>query len=310
MPSLLDHQHILALLLSLGRMVVWLLLLAVVFMPLESLFAQRRRKFLGKTLASDIGFYFINGLIPSLLFTPPLVLIAHGAHAVVPSGVYAFVAALPLWARALVGLFVSEIGFYWGHRWAHQIPLLWRFHAVHHNPTEVYFMISARAHPIDNAFIRLCGLIPIAVLGIATPLTPAGGAMSALIVLLLTMWGFLIHANIRWRLGPLEWLIATPRFHHWHHTLPQPRDRNFASMLPCMDWIFGTLHLPQKQWPAAYGIEEKLPPSLGGQLLHAFRSQPSQVGVPQRVEANPQEPARQRRDPAPRGAGDIPIRSL
>jgi len=91
------------------------------------------------------------------------------------------------------------------------------------------------------------------------------------VVLVATMWGFFIHSNLRWRLGPLEWLIATPGFHHWHHTLGEQRDRNFASMLPLMDWIFGTFHLPRKQWPSAYGIEAKLPDSLAGQLVYPLR---------------------------------------
>ena len=190
-------------------------------------------------------------------------------------------------SRALAALVVGEIGFYWGHRWAHEIPFLWRFHSVHHNPTQVYFLISARAHPIDNVFIRLCGLIPIYVLGIATPLTPAGGTVSALLVLVITMWGFLIHANLRWRFGPLEWVIATPAFHHWHHTLTEPRDRNFASMLPCMDWIFGTYYLPRKQWPSAYGIEAKLPASLGGQLVYPLGLQPPQSGLTGSVATDP-----------------------
>jgi sterol desaturase/sphingolipid hydroxylase (fatty acid hydroxylase superfamily) len=150
----------------------------------------------------------------------------------------------------------------------------------------VYFLISARAHPIDNVFTRLCGLIPVYILGLATPLTPAGGMVSALLVLVLTMWGFLIHANVRWRLGPLEWVISTPAFHHWHHTLAEPRDRNFASMLPIMDWIFGTHYLPRNQWPSAYGINEKLPSSLRGQLLHPFSPQPPQLGVPEPVAAD------------------------
>ena len=50
-------------------------------------------------------------------------------------------------------------------------------------PEQVYFLISARAHPIDNVFTRLCGLVPIYILGLATPLTPAGGTVSAVLVL-------------------------------------------------------------------------------------------------------------------------------
>ncbi|MBN9562360.1 MAG: sterol desaturase family protein [Alphaproteobacteria bacterium] len=283
----MDQQHLQAFLLSVVRLSVWLLLLAVVFLPLERLLAVRPRKIFSKGLASDIGFYFISGLVPAVLLTPPLTLVALGVQAIIPPGLHATVAGLPLWARIAGALVVSEIGFYWGHRWAHEIPLLWRFHSIHHHPTEVYFLVSARAHPVDNVFIRLCGLIPVYILGLATPLTPSGGAVSALLVLLFIVWGFLIHANVRWRLGPLEWLISTPGFHHWHHTLPEPRDRNYASMLPCMDWLFGTLHLPHNEWPSAYGIDTKLPDSLAGQLLHPFRAQPSRVAAPESATADP-----------------------
>jgi sterol desaturase/sphingolipid hydroxylase (fatty acid hydroxylase superfamily) len=31
-----------------------------------------------------------------------------------------------------------------------------------------------------------------------------------------TIWSFFIHANLRGRLGPLEWLISTSVFHHLH----------------------------------------------------------------------------------------------
>jgi hypothetical protein len=41
-------------------------------------------------------------------------------------------------------------------------------------------------------------------------------------------------------------------------------------MLPCMDWIFGTLYLP-RHWPTAYGITETLPGSIAGQLLYPLR---------------------------------------
>ena len=113
MSEFLDHQQLHAFLLSTIRLGAWLLLLAVVFLPLERLFALRRRKIVSKSLASDIGFYFISGLVPALLLTPPLALVALGAHAVVPWRVQAAVAGWPIWARALGALVVGEIGFYW-----------------------------------------------------------------------------------------------------------------------------------------------------------------------------------------------------
>ena len=198
------------------------------------------------------------------------------AHAIVPESFQAQVSAWPLWQRIVVGLVIGEIGFYWGHRWAHEIPFLWRFHSVHHSAENIYFLISSRAHPLDNVFIRLCcGLIPAVLLGVASPLAPTGSLVPIVIVLVATTWGFFIHSNLRWRLGPVEWLVATPAFHHWHHTLGEQRDCNFASMLPWIDRVFGTYYLPRGRWPSSYGIDEKLPPTLTGQLVHPFRRRTS-----------------------------------
>ena len=274
MPAFLDHQHLLALLMSVARLGAWLLLLALIFLPLERLFALHPQKFFRKGVAQDLSYFFISGLVPGMLLVVPFSLVAMGAHALVPHSLQAKVAVWPLWQRVVAGLVVGEIGFYWGHRWTHEIPFLWRFHSIHHSAERIYFLISSRAHPIDNVFTRLCGLVPVYILGIATPLTPEGGAVSALLVLAITMWGFFIHANVRWRLGPLEWLIATPAFHHWHHTLGGQRDRNYAPMLPWIDRIFGTYHLPRNQWPSAYGIEAELPATLGRQMLYPLGAQP------------------------------------
>jgi sterol desaturase/sphingolipid hydroxylase (fatty acid hydroxylase superfamily) len=247
--------------------------------PLERLCALHPEKFFRKALARDVGYYFLSGLVPALLLTAPLSFIAYAAHVTVPASFQATIAARPLGERLLAGLVIGEIGFYWGHRWTHEIPFLWRFHVIHHSAEHVYFLTSARAHPIDNVFVRLCGLIPTYILGVASPLTPTGSLVPVAIVLIATVWGFFIHSNIKCRLGPLEWLISTPAFHHWHHTLREPLDRNYASMLPLMDWLFGTFYLPRNQWPSAYGSETKLPKTLSGQLLYPLRRQQASEGT-------------------------------
>lgn len=274
MLHFLDHRHLLAFLIDVARICLWLLILAAIFLPLERLFPLQRQKILRKGIGVDLGYYFLSSLLPGLVLAVPLSFVAMGAHRVIPTSLHAEVAAWPLWLRASAGLVVGEIGFYWGHRWAHEIPLLWRFHSIHHSAEHLDFMVNTRAHPVDLLFVRLCGLIPLYLLGLASPLTASGSLVPVLIVLTATVWGFFIHANLRWRLGPLEWLVSSPAFHHWHHTAPAPRDRNYASKLPWMDRLFGTHHLPRRQWPTSYGIDAELPDTFAGQLAYPLYPQP------------------------------------
>jgi sterol desaturase/sphingolipid hydroxylase (fatty acid hydroxylase superfamily) len=50
-----------------------------------------------------------------------------------------------------------------------------------------------------------------------------------------------LHANLRVSLGRFRGLYATPDFHRWHHSdFPEARDRNFVSIFPWIDRLFGT----------------------------------------------------------------------
>jgi sterol desaturase/sphingolipid hydroxylase (fatty acid hydroxylase superfamily) len=264
---------------SVARAFLWLVVLTLIFVPAERLLALHPRKFLSRALVQDLTYYFISSLVPAMLMSFPLALAAAAGHALVPWHVQVAVAAWPVWLRVLAGVAIGEFGFYWGHRLTHEIPFLWRFHSIHHSPERLYFLLSARAHPFDNVFTRLCGLMPIYVLGVASPLTPQGGLVAALIVLVMTVWGFFIHSNLRMRLGPLEWMLATPAFHHWHHTREDHKDRNYAANLPVVDWLFGTFYLPDK-WPESYGTDTPVDASMAGQLLDPLTLGP--VGPVQR----------------------------
>jgi sterol desaturase/sphingolipid hydroxylase (fatty acid hydroxylase superfamily) len=167
-------------------------------------------------------------------------------------------------------MLVGEVAYYWAHRASHQIPLLWRFHAVHHSAEELDFLVNNRMHPIDMVWSRMIMLTPIFALGLANPLSYRDGLFATVVLATGSIWSYFIHSNIRWRLGPFEWLLTTPGFHHWHHTYGgKRRDCNYASMFPWLDRIFGTHYLP-KEWPERYGIEEPMPHTLAGQFVQPF----------------------------------------
>ena len=246
------HTYLPAYAISVLRLLVWLILLSMIFIPLERRFAVRPGAPRRAAWLPDLGYYFVSSLLPALVLGAPLAMLAVGARQLLPAALPAILAGLPFPARLGLAFVIVEIGFYWGHRLSHVLPVLWRFHAVHHRPEHLYFLVHTHSHPVDLIFTRLCGLLPLYVLGLATP-SVDGSATPVTLILVAAVWGFFIHANLRIRLGPLEWLIASPAFHHWHHSRAEPVNRNFAATLPLLDIVFGTLHLP-RAWPAGYGV--------------------------------------------------------
>ena len=257
---------------SLSALSVWLILLTVIFLPLERLFPLRRARFFRAGFAVDVGYYFLNGIVPGLVLALPLAAAARVSHHVIPLFVTAAFARWPAALRLFAAMTAAEVGLYWGHRWCHEVPLLWRFHAIHHSPDHVDFLVNSRGHPVDFVFTRLCGLVPMYALGMGTPIEGDGSLIPVLVMLIGPAWGFFIHANVRWRFGPLEWLIATPAFHHWHHANDDPSviDKNYAPMWPWIDRLFGTLHLPPDGHPGVFGTDTAVAPDLAGQLLEPF----------------------------------------
>jgi sterol desaturase/sphingolipid hydroxylase (fatty acid hydroxylase superfamily) len=269
------NTHVYPLMMHLLRLSVWLSLLVLIFVPLERIFSLHEEKLLRKGWGADLVYYFLSSVIPTVLLSVPVGFLASVVHWAIPSEVLSATRSMPIWCRILSGLVAGEVGYYWGHRLSHEIPFLWRFHSIHHSAQHLDFMVNTRAHPLDMVFSRFCSLVPIYLLGLGGPpetVTSAGTAVPLAVTLFGTVWGFFIHSNLRCRLGPLEWLVVTPAFHHWHHTLNGPINHNYSSTLPWLDRIFGTHFLPRNAWPDAYGADGTLPNSLAGQLIHPFRS--------------------------------------
>jgi sterol desaturase/sphingolipid hydroxylase (fatty acid hydroxylase superfamily) len=261
-----SHQHLLQFLTNVVRLCLTLAFVTALFAPLEHFFAIRRDRFFYQGWATDLGWFFLNGLLLGFLLGPPSALIAWAVHALLPQAITGAAATLPLWARIVGAMVIGEVGFYWGHRWSHEIPLLWRFHAVHHSAEHIGYLVNTRGHPVDVIFTRLCGLILLYATGFASPVGAHPALIPAIMLFVSAFWSYFIHANVRVRLGVLEEIISTPAFHHWHHTREDHKDHNYSAMVPVMDRIFGTFYLP-KSWPAEYGTNTPIPANLVEQLL-------------------------------------------
>ena len=253
--------------LGLDFFVLNLLLYSAVFIPLERLFALRSSQpVFRRQWPVDLSYFFINSLlveILTILTLKPALILFDWARVGWVSGA---IGSMPLIAQVPALMLVADFTQYWVHRTFHAVPFLWSFHAIHHSAEEMDWLAGSRLHLVDVVITRGLTYVPIFVLGFSE---------SALMVyvFLVAAQATFIHANVRWEFRPVRRLIATPAFHHWHHSAEHDAiDKNFAVHTPLWDLLFGTFYLPNR-WPSAYGLANgrAVPAGWFGQLLHPFR---------------------------------------
>lgn len=241
------------------------LLLCLIFVPLERLFALHQQPVLRHGWQTDTCYFFTGFFIgratAAVIATAMMVALSH----TIPAQFQRAIAAQPIWLQLGEAVLIADLGYYWAHRLLHRVPWLWRFHAVHHGIEVMDWLAAVRVHPIDQIFTKVFQLVPLYLLGFSTPTWTIYALFSAAIA-------FLIHANLKLRLGWLTWILATPQFHHWHHSRDyQTANTNFAAQLPIVDWLFGTLYLPASQMPDSYGTRDRIPNGYLNQLYYPFQ---------------------------------------
>ncbi len=189
---------------------------------------------------------------------------------------------LPFWSQVIIVFVVGDFLSYWQHRLFHTSPL-WPIHAVHHSSASLDWLSATRFHPLNEIGAQLVYV---------TPLIAVGFSPYAFVVLapFTATYAVLLHANIRLSFGPFRHVLASPKFHRWHHTLArEAQDKNFAGFLPVWDVIFGTFHHPKGQAPESFGVKEAVPDDFLGQLLYPISSG-SQSGPAPARDARSQTP--------------------
>ena len=178
----------------------------------------------------------------------------------------------PLWLQGIEVFVIGDFLGYWQHRLFHA-RALWPFHAVHHSSTELDWLSSVRLHPINDIGAKLIVAVPLIALGFN--LTPV-----AFYAPVTTFYAIMVHANVRWDLGPFRAVFTSPAFHRWHHTkADEGLNKNFAGAFPLWDILFGTYYMPHRQ-PTVFGIDDAMPAGFVGQMLQPFRRKSPAAAAP------------------------------
>lgn len=143
----------------------------------------------------------------------------------------------PVAAQVVLALLLSELAGYALHRAQHTVPWLWRFHRVHHGSTRLYFLNTARNHPVDALMSGALTALPVALAGPGAEVLLLVGAFSVAHALLQ-------HSNIDLRLGPLNRLLSGPEAHRWHHSTDPAEALNYGQIFLIYDSLLGTFFRP------------------------------------------------------------------
>ena len=178
-------------------------------------------------------------------------------------------------AIVTLSVLLLDMLIYWQHRLFHTVPMLWRFHKMHHADSHVDTTTGLRFHPVEIAMSLGIKAAAVVILGV-----PA----IAIVIFEVALNGFALfnHANIRL---PQKWddriglVLITQRLHRIHHSQAKSEsnsnygfsvswwDRLFNSFTPRAKQSDETLSIGQQDVPA---VKENA--SIRALLLQPFKS--------------------------------------
>ncbi len=202
---------------------------------------------------------------------------------------------LPVWlcaTIAMLALFLAYEFAYWFDHWLmHRVPLLWRFHKVHHQAESLSLLTNSRVHPVETILFFNIQALVLGLAGAALEqLLGAGvspwslGGTNLLIMLAAIFITHLQHSHLWVGFGP-HWgrILLGPAHHQIHHSSdPVHFDCNLGSSLALFDRLFGTFHMPQaKRERLRFGVDDGEPDPHGvrAALFAPFLPDPRPSGI-------------------------------
>jgi sterol desaturase/sphingolipid hydroxylase (fatty acid hydroxylase superfamily) len=210
-----------------------------------------------------LGRLFINAVISAVAFATAAMLVRPTSFALLEwtsatrSGIIQLL-PMPVPLQFVLSLLLMDLTFYWWHVANHRIPLLWRFHNVHHMDPDLDASTAFRFH---------CGEIAIS----------TGFRVLQIGAIGLPLWMFLTyelmfqantlfhHSNVRLPIRlerALNLVLVTPRMHGIHHSQIQDEtNSNYSVVFSWWDRMHRTIRLNVPQRDIVIGVPAYSHPS-------------------------------------------------
>jgi sterol desaturase/sphingolipid hydroxylase (fatty acid hydroxylase superfamily) len=157
----------------------------------------------------------------------------------------------PVWIKSVIAFLLLDYSNYLWHIVLHKMPLMWRFHLVHHTDLDLDITTSFRFHfgeLIGSVFFRGAAVILIGI----SPL------MVLIYEISFDASNQFQHSNLKipFRLEKvLNKILVTPRMHGIHHSMKKKEtDSNYSIILSFWDRLHRTINLNVSQDEVVTGV--------------------------------------------------------
>lgn len=158
---------------------------------------------------------------------------------------------LPLFLEGIIAFLLMDLAFYYWHLLNHKIPVLWRFHNVHHIDPDLDVSTAFRFHFGEIGLSTLFRIIQISTIGISP-------FVFLIYELCFTANTIFQHSNIKLPIKferVLNKIIVTPRMHGIHHSqIMNETNSNYSTVFSWWDKIHKTIRLNIPQDKIVIGI--------------------------------------------------------
>jgi sterol desaturase/sphingolipid hydroxylase (fatty acid hydroxylase superfamily) len=178
----------------------------------------------------------------------------------------------PLWLEVVLAILILDLAIWAQHLVTHKVPILWRFHRVHHADRDFDVTTALRFHPVEILASMMLKI------GLVYLLGPAALAV-LLFEIILNGTAMFNHSNLRlplWLDRVVRLVLVTPDMHRVHHSIHRhEHDSNYGFALSVWDRIFRT-YRPKPEAGhdlMTVGLEwqDERPSRLGWALMLPFR---------------------------------------